>query len=252
MSVAGRVAVIGGVGGVVSEAIARCLAQAGAEVVVGGEEPSRLRSLSDELRSRDRANAPAVRMVPGDAAGTEELMQTALDAFGRIDIAVSAWERHCGRPLARTESADVERIVEANLLGPLQLSRAAARVMQPAGYGRIVHLSSRAWLGGETGAAFAAAEAGLVGLTRVLAWELVRDGITVNCVAPGVVDTEDLRRLPPDEVEDLLRLQPVRRPGAPEEVGQAVLFFAADESRYITGQTLYVCGGKSALSSLTA
>ena len=252
MSVAGRVAVVAGIGNCVSNGIAQRLAEEGAQVVIGGEDPTCLLRVSGKLQGWPPKAHTLVAMEPGDVRSAEDLVQAALQAFGRVDIAVSTWDEPCNLPLIETDPCKLGSLLSVNLAGALYLARAAACAMRTQKCGRIVNLSSRDWLGGETGSAYAATRAGVVGLTRVLAWELVRDGITVNCVAPGVIQNDSLKRLPPAEVEELLRAQPVRRAGTPAEVAEAVLFFAADEAAYITGQTLYVCGGKSALSALTA
>lgn len=250
MSVSGRFAVVAGAEDGLGLAIARRLAEEGAHVLLGRSTPRAESRATSDLAKELLEVHPDV-MGP-DAASAESLMQAAMQRFGRVDVAVSAWDQVHDQLLAETDVATAEAVLGVNLLGALYLVRAAARVMRGQGSGRIIALTSRNWLGGETGAVYGAARAGVVGLTRALAWELVQDGVTVNCVASGVIETEGLKSLPASKVEDLLRLQPIRRPGTPAEVAEAVLFFAADEAGYITGQTLYVCGGKSALSSLSA
>ncbi len=251
MSVSGRVAIVAGFGNAVGNAIALRLAQENAHVVIGGEDPDAVSRASGELNGWQPATA-MVPMDPADSHGVERLVQTALQEYGRLDIAVSAWNTPSRLLLEQTGGEEIERILSVNLRAALYLGRSAAVAMKSEKYGRIVNISSRDWLGGEVGYAYAAACAGVVGLTRTLAWELVQQGITANCVAPGLIQDEVFGALPPAEADELLRAQPVRRPGTPAEVAQAVLFFAADEAGFITGQTLYVCGGKSALSSLTA
>ncbi|MDE3077439.1 MAG: SDR family oxidoreductase [Chloroflexota bacterium] len=237
MSVAGRVAVVAGADGALGAGIAGYLADQGAKVIGAG-----------------RGSTPAdwVELTPGDSAGAGRLVQAALDRHGQLDIAVSAWDQPYWEPLQQTDSTALDDILTANLRGAMALAQAAAGPMRRRRYGRIILLSARHWLGGLDGAGYAAAKAGVVGLTRTLAWEVVKDGVTVNCVAPGLIQTPELESLPEGQIEELLKLQPVRRLGTVEEVAEAVTFLAADEASYITGQTLYVCGGASAFSALSA
>jgi 3-oxoacyl-[acyl-carrier protein] reductase len=143
---------------------------------------------------------------------------------------------------------DFDRVVAVNLRAVIQATQAVLPAMRGAGFGRIVNISSRAALGKELRSAYSATKAGLIGLTRTLALELGPHGITVNAVGPGLIDTELFRAVNPADsprTHGLKAAIPMRRLGTPEDIAHAVDFFLSDEASFVTGQTLFVCGGLS-------
>lgn len=150
--------------------------------------------------------------------------------------------------LEDTTFDDLSRTVAINLRGAIQCTQAVLPAMKAAGFGRIVNISSRAALGKALRTAYAATKGGLISMTRGWALELAAHGITVNAVAPGPIATELFDAVnPPGSpgTEKLIQGIPVKRIGQPEDIANAVSFFLSDASGYVTGQTLYVCGGRS-------
>ncbi len=140
---------------------------------------------------------------------------------------------------------EFDTVIDVNLRGTWLMCRYAAPVMKQQQSGRIVNITSRAWLGNPGQSNYSASKAGVVGLTRVLALELGRYGVLVNAVAPGLIDTPLSQKLPDDVKEKLIQAQPTKSMGKPEDIAQAVAFLCNPQTQFITGQTLYVDGGKS-------
>ncbi len=244
MGVSGRVAVVTGSGQGIGEGIARTLGSAGARVVVNDVVAERVDRVVQELRdSGIEAVGSAADVSTKD--GAESLIRTALERFGRVDILVNNAGIAKDRYLAKMSDEEWDDVLRVNLKGPFLCCRAAVPHMMEQRHGRIINISSRAWLGGVGQANYSASKGGLVSLTRTLALELARYQITANCVAPALVDTPLFRSLKEDVQQRLTQSVPMGRIGTPQDVAWAVLFFASDESAYVTGQVLYVCGGRS-------
>jgi len=168
---------------------------------------------------------------------------------GRVDFLVNnAGAEKNQRFLDMTEQ-DWDFIVDTNLRSQFLCCKAALPGMVKNGFGRIVNISSRAWLGGFGQANYAAAKGGIVSLTRSLAIEFASKGVTVNTIAPGIIDTPLFRAFKPELQDKLKQTVPVRRIGTADDVGLAVDFFFDPAASYVTGQTLYVCGGRSLSSA---
>jgi len=240
----GKIALVTGASRGIGRSIAMELAKSGADVVVnyaGNEQAAAevVRRL-EELGAR----AYAHRADVGDAAQAEEMVARVTDTFGRLDILVNNAGITRDNLLIRMKEEDFDEVIRINLKGVHNCIKAAARPMMKQRFGRIINISSVVGALGNIGQAnYAAAKAGVSGLTKSAARELATRGITVNCVAPGFIVTDMTDKLSEEVRRQMLNQIPLARFGKAEEVAALVRFLASDDASYITGQTLYVDGG---------
>ena len=189
-----------------------------------------------------------VRYIPCDICNEEDvenLFKNVMAEFGRVDVLVNNAGIIKDNMIWKMPVEDFDQVININLKGTWLMCRKAAVIMRDQKYGRIVNISSRAWLGNRGQSNYSASKAGVIGLTRVLALELGSYGVLVNAIAPGLIDTPLTQKLPQDVQEKLIQAQPTKTMGQPEDIAQAVAFLCDTSTKFITGQTLYVDGGKS-------
>ena len=244
MSLAGKCAVVTGGGRGIGRAVCLALAAQGADVVVNyagsaeaaGETAKACRALG--------VRAIAVQADVADEAQAAALVETAVREMGGVDILVNNAGITRDGLLLRMSEDDFTRVLDTNLKGAFHCMKAACRGMMRRRAGRIVNISSVVGVRGNAGQAnYAASKAGLIGLSKSAAKELASRGVTVNCIAPGFIDTAMTAALPEAVKEKLLAEIPMGRFGAAEDVAAAAAFLASDAAAYITGQVLCVDGG---------
>jgi 3-oxoacyl-[acyl-carrier protein] reductase len=240
---AGRVAIVTGGSRGIGLAVASLLAEDGAAVVLSGRDAGRLARASNEIE----ALGGTVLGVVADAASradVDRLVDTAKERFSRIDILVNNAGMTRDGLLLRMKDADWDEVQQVNLRGAFLALRAVAKAMVRQKSGRIINIASTAGAMGNAGQVnYAAAKAGLIGMTKAAARELAHWGILVNAVAPGLIDTDMTAVVPAEARETLLAQVPLKRIGTGRDVAEMVRFLAGDGAAYVTGQVFHVNGG---------
>ena len=235
-NLSGRRALVTGASGGIGGVIARALHGQGCHVVLAGRRREALEHLADELGERCDIQTGDI----ADAAAADSL----LAAADPVDILINNAGITRDMLALRLKDADWQAVLDTNLTAAFRLARAALKGMIKRRYGRIVSITSIVGVTGNPGQAnYAAAKAGLIGMSKALAQEVAARGVTVNCVAPGFIDTAMTQALDDRQREALLGRIPSARLGTGEDIGAAVVYLASSEASYVTGQTLHVNGG---------
>ncbi len=240
----GKTALVTGASRGIGRSIALALAEAGANVAVNyaGSEAAAA-EVAEQIRAKG-VEAITVQANVGRADEADRLIKDVIGAWGQIDILVNNAGITRDNLIMRMKEEEFDQVIETNLKGVFNCLKAATRPMMKQRSGRIINISSVVGVLGNAGQAnYVAAKAGVIGLTKSSARELASRGITVNCVAPGFIDTEMTQVLADDLRDNMLSGIPLARLGRPEEIADVVLFLASDASSYMTGQTLHVDGG---------
>lgn len=228
----------------IGRAVAVRLAKDGMNLVINYRGNS---EAAEETERLCRELGAEVLLVQGDvsrAEDCEKLAAQAKEAFGRVDVLVNNAGITRDGLLARMTEEDFRAVLDVNLVGPWNMMKAVNRIMMKQRYGRIVNLSSVTGLMGNMGQTnYAAAKAGILGMTKSYAREVAGRGITVNAVAPGFIDTDMTEAMPEGAKDKIIIGIPIGRTGKPEDVAEAVAFLASEQAGYITGEVLRVDGG---------
>lgn len=188
-----------------------------------------------QLAKADISNERTVRL----------LFEKIVKKYGRLDVLVNNAGIIRDNMIWKMPAEDFDSVLKINLKGVWLMCREAAKIMKEQKSGRIINITSRAWLGNRGQSNYSASKAGVVALTRVLALELGKYNVLVNAIAPGLIDTPLTQKLEKDVLQKLIEAQPTKTMGKPEDIANLVSFLASEKTQFITGQTIYVDGGKS-------
>jgi 3-oxoacyl-[acyl-carrier protein] reductase len=243
-SLAGKGALVTGATGGIGNAIARTLHGAGATVAISGTKTDRLEALAAELKER-------VHVLPcnlADRAAVQKLATEAEAKLGSLDVLVNNAGMTKDNLFMRMKDEEWDQVIAVDLTAAFVLSRTAVRNMMRRQWGRIINIASISGVVGNPGQGnYAAAKAGMIGMTKSLAREVASRGITANCIAPGFIKTAMTDALNDKQTEAIAAVIPAGKFGTPEDISAAALYLASDEARYVTGHTLHVNGGMAML-----
>ena len=239
-----KVAIITGASQGIGRTIALVFAKSGANVICIARSESKIKELCLEITDQGGQASPIACDV-GDGDAYANAIKSVANEYGKLDILINNAGITRDALLMRMNDTQWDEVLNTNLKGAFYGMKSAIRPMMKNKYGRIINITSIVGLTGNPGQAnYAASKAGLIGMTQSIAKEVGTRGITVNCIAPGWIDTEMTVDLPEDSKKDLLDRIPIGKIGKPEDIAHAAVFLASDEASYITGQTITVDGGR--------
>jgi 3-oxoacyl-[acyl-carrier protein] reductase len=240
-----KVAIVTGSARGIGAATARRLAQEGVKVVINDIQRERAEQTAAQLVA-DGFQAHCIVADVTKQADVQALVDETVQRFGGVHILVNNAGAPRDKYLTKMSEDDWDFVIDVMLKGAFLMSKAVMPKMIEQGWGRVINLSSRAHFGNPTQANYSAAKAGLIGMAKALSMEEGRYGITVNCVAPGFIETEMIQALPTYETikERAIAAQPVKRVGRPDDIADAITFLASERASFISGEVLHVTGGR--------
>jgi 3-oxoacyl-[acyl-carrier protein] reductase len=245
----GMTALVTGAAGGIGSAISHALAKQGARLALSGTNAAKLRAFREELNDTYGHDHVEITCDLSNTEQVEHLVPATIDTLGKIDILVNNAGITRDNLAMRMKDEEWDAVIRVNLEAAFRLMRAASKPMMKARFGRIISVTSVVGATGNPGQVnYAAAKAGLVGMSKSLAQELATRGITVNCVAPGFIRTAMTNVLPDAQKDALNARIPMGRMGEGPDIGAAVAYLASRDAGYMTGQTLHVNGGMAMLS----
>lgn len=243
MALQGEIALVTGASRGIGQAIARELGQRGATVIGTATTDAGAETITQDLRAQE-CQGRGLRLDVTDPAAVDAVVKAVAQEFGAPTILVNNAGVTRDNLLLRMKEEEWIAILNTDLSSVYRLSKAVLRGMMKAQRGRIINITSVVGVTGSAGQAnYAAAKAGVIGFTKSLAREVGSRNITVNAVAPGLIDTDMTRDLPEAQRQALIETIPLQHPGTPRDVAQVVAFLASPDAAYVTGQTLHVNGG---------
>lgn len=243
MSLQGQTAIVTGAAQGIGRAIAECLAQAGADIAVADLDPGRSVETVASVEKLGR-KALNLKVNVADANETKAMVEQVLKTWGKVDILVNNAGITRDGLLLRMKEEDWNLVLQINLNGTFNCTKAVLQPMTKQRYGRIVNIASIVGVIGNAGQAnYSASKAAVIGFTKTVGREYASRNVTVNAVAPGFIDTAMTHGLPADVKETLLKQIPLGRLGTPADVAAAVRFLVSEDAAYITGHVLHVNGG---------
>jgi len=234
-----KVAIVTGAGRGIGEGIARKLAHEGAMVISADVNEADAKRVAADCGN----GSMGVRLDVSSAAECDAAVKDVHEHYGRLDILVNNAGINRDAMLHKMTDEQWHQVIAVDLTGVFFMTRAASRMMRAAGSGRVINISSASWMGNIGQANYAAAKAGVVGLSRTAAKELARSQVTVNAICPGFIDTAMTRGIPDAIREQQVARIPLGRAGQPADVAALVAFLASDEAGYVTGEVINVGGG---------
>lgn len=244
MRLKGKVALVTGGGRGIGRAISLALAQEGAKVCVNYFHS---KDAAEEVAKRIKENKGEAISYKADVSKLEEvnrMVEELNKKFGRIDILINNAGLNIDKYLMIMNEEEWDKVIDVNLKGTFNCSKAISRVMIGQRSGNIVNISSVSAISGAAGQTnYSAAKGGMISFTKSLARELAPFGIRVNALAPGLIDTEMVKKMPKEMLDRILKITPLKRMGTPEEVAKVVVFLVSEEACYITGQVIRIDGG---------